>query len=435
MIVVMLPRTLSRSRHLNARLACGFLTAILLFSVAGSRCARGDVNAAERRTQNPLKQLTLEQLGNVEVTGATKERTEVRKTSAAVYVITQEDIQRSGATSIPEALRLAPGVEVARIDSNKWSIRIRGFGSRLSRDVLVLIDGRTVYTTLLAGTYWEVQNLMLQDVDHIEVVRGPGATIWGPNALNGVINIITRNSKDTQGTLVTTGGGTVNEGFVNARYGGSSGANFNYRVYAFAFDRGPEYHPDHDNYDSWRAVQSGFRMDFASNARNYFTVQGDAYDEGAGETVTATSYTPPYSQTVRGTELLSGWNVLGRWRRTDGPGQDMQAQAYFNRTARREPNPTTRSRFARTSFARCRRRPRSSAPTACPQSCSLIRKRPTARFRLSTIPRILLQRAYLLSMAESWPSTRASLPKRWRRFHNFLPGKLSGIGLEVGASS
>lgn len=313
------------------------VTATLVLFILCSRCLR--VEAAEiDRTENPLKQLSLAQLGDVRVTAATKEPTAVWKTSAAVYVITQEDIQRSGATSVPEALRLAPGVEVARIDSNKWSIGIRGFGSRLSRDVLVLIDGRSVYSTLLAGTYWEVQNLMLQDVDHIEVVRGPGAIIWGPNALNGVINIITKSSRETQGTLVSAGGGNVDEGLVNARYGGHDGANFNYRLYAFAFDRGPEYHTDHDNYDSWRAVQSGFRMDFASDARNNFTVQGDGYEEGAGETVSATSYAPPYSQILRGTELLSGWDVLGRWQRTDGPGRDMQVQAYFDRTDRREPN-------------------------------------------------------------------------------------------------
>lgn len=315
-----------------------WLAAILVICLLRPLSTCAEATEVDQNQQNPLKQLTLEQLGNVRVTTATREPTEVWKTSAAVYVITQEDIQRSGATSIPEVLRLAPGVEVARIDSNKWSIGIRGFGSRLSRDVLVLIDGRTVYTTLLAGTYWEVQNLMLQDVDHIEVVRGPGATIWGPNALNGVINIITKSSKDTQGALVNAGGGNVDEGFVNARYGGGDGANFNYRVYAFAFDRGPEFHSNGDNYDSWRAVQSGFRMDFSSNARNNFTVQGDAYDEGAGETVGATSYTPPYSQILRGTELLSGWNILGRWQRNEGAGRDMQVQAYIDRTDRREPN-------------------------------------------------------------------------------------------------
>src|SRR2546421_5675580 len=142
-----------------------------------------------------LKGLSLEQLGSIEVTTASKQPVKVSRTPAAIYVITQEDIRRSGATSIPEILRLAPGVEVARIDAVKWSIGIRGFGSRLSRAVLVVIDGRTVYSPLYAGVYWEVQDTLMEDVDRIEIIRGPGATIWGPNAVNGVINIITKSSK------------------------------------------------------------------------------------------------------------------------------------------------------------------------------------------------------------------------------------------------
>jgi iron complex outermembrane receptor protein len=287
---------------------------------------------------NPAKQLTLEQLGDVEVTTATKEPAQVWKTPAAIYVITQEDIQRSGATSIPDALRLAPGVEVARIDSNKWSIGIRGFGSRLSRDVLVLIDGRTVYTTLLAGTYWEAQNLLLADVERIEVIRGPGGTIWGPNAVNGVINIITKSSKDTHGAYVSVEGGSVDQGTVSARYGGGNGKTFDYRAYAMGFLRGPEFHSDGQNYDSWRNVQGGFRMDFSGSDRDTFTLQGDLYDEGAGETVTATTYAPPYSQTLTGTALLSGGNILGRWQRSLGEGKDFQLQGYYDRTSRREPN-------------------------------------------------------------------------------------------------
>src|SRR6476646_3060456 len=237
------------------------LPIILLFvlSAALPHLAGAQVEIADsQESSNPLKQLTLEQLGNVQITSATKEPEQVRKTSAAIYVITHDDIQRSGATTVPEALRLAPGVEVARIDSNKWSIGIRGFGSRLARDVLVLIDGRTVYTTLLAGTYWEVQNLLLEDVDRIEVIRGPGGTIWGPNAVNGVINVITRSSKDTHGGLVSAGGGSVDRGFLNARYGSGSG-NFHYRIYAMGFDRGPQFHANGDNYDEGRAAQGGFR--------------------------------------------------------------------------------------------------------------------------------------------------------------------------------
>lgn len=315
-----------------------WVASILFGLVFISAFAHATNSASDQQTERSLKSLTLEQLGNIEVTTTSKEPEQVWKTAAAIYVITQQAIQRSGVRTLPDALRLAPGVEVAQIDSNKWSVGIRGFGSRLSRDVLVMIDGRTVYNTLLAGTYWEVQNVLLADVDRIEVIRGPGATIWGPNALNGVINIITKTSKDTHGTLVEAGGGSVEEGFLNARYGGSYGNDLNYRVYGLTFDRGPEYHADHDNYDSWRALQGGFRTDFSPNTRDILTVEGDMYREGAGETVTATTYAPPYSQILRGTEFLSGGNILARWSRTQGPGKDFQVQAFYDRTDRREPN-------------------------------------------------------------------------------------------------
>jgi len=296
------------------------------------------ISADAQDSQGNLKQLSLEQLGNIEVSTASKSPKQVWDTPAAIYVITQEDIKRSGATTIPDALRLAPGVEVARIDSNKWSIGIRGFGSRLSRSVLVLIDGRNVYSTLLTGTYWEVQDTVMEDIDRIEVIRGPGGTIWGPNAVNGVINIITKSSKDTQGLLVTAGGGNVEEGLFSVRYGGSNGKGLDYRVYAKGFDRGPEEHVDAQNYDRWRAAQGGFRMDWKKSDRDSFTLQGDLYDEGAGETVNLTNYTPPYQQIVTGTELLSGGNLLGRWTRTFSEGNDVQLQVYYDRTNRREPN-------------------------------------------------------------------------------------------------
>src|ERR1700761_1762298 len=174
----------------------------------------GTTNAAA------LKTLSLEELSQIDVTTASKEPVKASQTPAAIYVITGEDIRRAGATSIPEALRLAPGVEVARIDANNWSVGIRGFGSDLTRSVLVLIDGRTVYTPLFAGTNWDVQNTNMDDIDRIEVVRGPGGNIWGPNAVDGVINIITKNSKDTQGMQVSAGGGNEEQGFLNFRYGG-----------------------------------------------------------------------------------------------------------------------------------------------------------------------------------------------------------------------
>ena len=290
------------------------------------------------QSTNPAKQLTLEELGNVEVTTVSKQPEEIWKTAAAVYVITNEDIQNSGATTIPEALRLAPGVEVAQIDSHQWSVGIRGFGSNLTRDILVLIDGRTVYTTLLAGTYWEVQNVMLQDVDRNEVIRGPGGTIWGPNAVNGVINIITKTSRDTHGELINAGGGNVDQGFFNARYGGGNGKRFDYRIYALGFDRGPEFHTDGNNFDAWRAAQGGFRADWTKSDHDSLTFQGDIYDEGAGQSVVATTYAPPYSQTIDKTAPLSGGDILGRWQRVQGEGKDIQLQAYFDRTSREQAN-------------------------------------------------------------------------------------------------
>src|SRR5713101_4679797 len=201
---------------------------------------------ATQSNQNPpanLKQLSLEQLGNVEVTTASKEPEQVWRTPAAVYVITQEDIRRSGVTSIPEALRLAPGVEVAKVDSSKWAIGIRGFATRLARSILVLIDGRSVYTPLFAGTYWEVQDTLLDDVDRIEIIRGPGGTLWGANAVNGVINIITKSARQTQGGFATGGGGTEERAFGGIRYGGRIGENLYYRGYGKGFDRDAGFNP------------------------------------------------------------------------------------------------------------------------------------------------------------------------------------------------
>jgi iron complex outermembrane receptor protein len=328
----------SRARTIKVQIHLPAPIAFLFFLCLPAGWTRAALPPDGQDSQGPLKQLSLEQLGDVEISTVSKSPEHVWDTPAAVYVITQEDIKRSGATTIPEALRLAPGVEVARIDANKWSIGIRGFGSRLSRSVLVLIDGRSVYSTLLAGTYWEVQDTVMEDIDRIEVIRGPGGTIWGPNAVNGVINIITKSSKNTQGLLVSAGGGDVEEGFLTARYGGGNANALSYRFYAKGYDRGPERHFDGQNYDRWRAAQTGFRIDWAKNDRDSFTLQGDGYDEGAGETVTLTNYVPPYSQTVTGTEQLSGGNILGRWTRTFSQGNDIQLQVYYDRTNRYEPN-------------------------------------------------------------------------------------------------
>ncbi len=301
---------------------------------AGQDAAR---TSTGQSSGSELKQLTLEELSQVEVVTPSKAPVKAFQSPVAVYVITSDAIRRSGATTIPAALRLAPGVEVARIDASKWSIGIRGFGSRFSRGVLVMIDGRTVYTPLLAGTYWEAQDTMIEDIDRIEVIRGPGATIWGPNAVNGVINIITKSSRETHGALASAGGGNEEQGFGAFRYGAGTG-NLNYRFYGKAFTRGPEFHPDNQNFDDWRGAQTGFRADWDKDSRDSFTFQGDLYKIESGQSVDAVTYAPPYTQTVDSDADVSGGNFLSRWTRTINARNTVQVQAYFDRTARYEAN-------------------------------------------------------------------------------------------------
>lgn len=317
-------------------LAC---VAILAFAALVSAATNNDLQT-DVDLDNPanLRNLTLEQLSQIEVTTPSKEATLAFRSPVAIYVITSEDIRRSGATSIPEALRLAPGVEVARIDSGRWSIGIRGFGSRLTRSVLVLIDGRTVYTTYFAGTYWEAQDTDMPDIDRIEVIRGPGGVIWGPNAVDGVINVITKSSKATEGLLVSALGGNVNLGNATVRYGGGNGSDFTYRVYAKAVAEAEEHHSDGNNYDSWRTAQTGFRMEWDEKAQGQFTLQGDGYVARVGEGAGVTSYTPPYSQVLFGNEYLSGADILGRWQRSFSTTNDIQIQAFVDRTNHRELN-------------------------------------------------------------------------------------------------
>src|SRR5580698_3916683 len=196
----------------------------LLCIFASASAVRADdassLNAANGQNANSqLKSLSLEQLGNVEVTSFNKAPTALWNTPAALYVITSEDILRSGVTTIADALRLAPGVEVGRLSSTTWAVGIRGLQNNFSKSVLVLIDGRNVYTPLFAGVYWDVQDMPLDDIDRIEVIRGPGGTIWGPNAANGVINIITKNATETHGVTANALGGTEDHTIDDLQYG------------------------------------------------------------------------------------------------------------------------------------------------------------------------------------------------------------------------
>lgn len=292
--------------------------------------AAAENSSSVQVSSGDLTTLSLEQLSDIEVTSVSKKSEKSFQAPAAVYVITQEDIRRSGVTSIPEALRLAPGVEVEQIDANNWSIGIRGFTggllSTLSRSVLVLMDGRAVYNPLFAGTYWDVQNYPLDDIDRIEVIRGPGGTLWGANAVNGVINIITKNSKDTQGGLITAGAGSVENAFGSTRYGGKIGTSGAYRVYGEYFDDGSSYHPDGDNFDAWHVGQSGFRSDWDVSKQDQLTVQGDIYRGRAGETPDSSDFTH-----------LFGGNLLSRWSRSFDSQTGFTLQAYYDDTERLMP--------------------------------------------------------------------------------------------------
>ncbi len=302
-----------------------------IFAVLGPSASR----AAD--DQRDLTSISLEELAQTKVTSVSKTEEPRFRTPAAIQVITAEDMRRSGATSIPEALRLVPGLHVARINSSQWAIGIRGFTSRLARSQLALMDGRSLYTPLFAGTYWEVQDTILEDIERVEVVRGPGGTLWGANAVNGIVNIITKEAKDTQGVFVSAGGGNEERAFVNARYGGKVGEAGHYRVYAKYFKRAAEFHADGDDFDAWHLAQGGFRTDWKLRGDDRLTVQGDLYSGRTGERTTLSYYDPPYSRIVESQGQLSGGNLTARW---DHPmkGSAVTVLAYYDRTRRVEPN-------------------------------------------------------------------------------------------------
>jgi iron complex outermembrane recepter protein len=319
---------------------------LFIFSVALFGFAPLGTGWAQSQT-NPLKGLSLEQLSNIEVTTQSKEPEQLWSTPAAVYVISQEDIRRSGYTDIPDLLRLAPGVEVSRIDSRQWAVGIRGFGDQFSKSVLVLIDGRSVYTPFFAGVLWDIQNVLLEDIDRIEVIRGPGGTVWGSNAVNGVINIITKSASDTHGGLVSLASGNFEHGTGEFRYGGSRG-KMDYRAYGLAFARGEEFHPGPAQRDGWELGQAGFRADWKlagqnanidganpDSVQNSFTLQGDLFNGYAEHRVPVTSFEPPSVTNVDDTQPQSGGNLMARWRHVISNTSDILVQSYFDRTSLR----------------------------------------------------------------------------------------------------
>jgi iron complex outermembrane receptor protein len=293
------------------------------------------VELEPKATASNLIELSLEELMEIEVTSPGKKIQKLSDVPAAVYVISQDDMRRSGATSIPEALRLAPGVQVARIDANKWAISVRGFDDRYANKLLVLIDGRTVYTPSFSGVFWDIQDTMIEDIDRIEVIRGPGAALWGANAVNGVINIITRRAEETQGGLISAGGGTEERGFGGLRYGLKVGKDAFARGYIKYFNRdGGVDGSGGDTGDDWDALRGGFRLDWQGLGGDSLTVQGDLYDGSYGSTGDVPLLVPPYSRKTDDNGWNFGGNLLSRWERVLSPTSDLALQAYYQRDER-----------------------------------------------------------------------------------------------------
>lgn len=288
--------------------------------------------------QKDVTELDMADLLQMQVTSVSKKAQALSDAPAAVFVITNEDIKRSGVTSVPEALRMAPGVDVARINSSNWAITARGFNGRFANKLLVLVDGRTVYSPAFAGVYWDAQDVLLEDVDRIEVIRGPGATLWGANAVNGVINIISKRTKDTQGGLLTAGGGTVETGFGALRYGKKLSKDSYGRVYVKGFQRAhfPTANGANNDGDGWDKQQGGFRVDSRLSSQDEVTVQGDLYRTDTAQDLMIPSLTPPFQQTFNNRVANAGWNLISRLRHAFSTTANYSLQFYYDHTQRDE---------------------------------------------------------------------------------------------------
>ncbi len=283
-----------------------------------------------------LTQLSIEELMEVQIVTASKKAQSLRDVPASVYVITADDIHRMGATSIPDVLRLVPGVSVGVIDASKWAVAVRGFNGRYSNKLLVLIDGRSIYTPFFAGVYWDAQPpLLMDDIERIEVIRGPGASLWGANAVNGVINIITKSAKNTQGTVWVAGGGGEEKAFGGLRVGGQIGENAFYRV-TTQYQERDNLLQDRDfvpNNDAWQMRRSGFRVDWNRSDTESITLHGEAYTGRAGQRLRLPDPASAGAVMVDDRYTITGYYLMGTWNRQRGRITDT-LHVYFDHTGR-----------------------------------------------------------------------------------------------------
>jgi iron complex outermembrane receptor protein len=317
-------------------LKCGILRFLTRGYLSLAAAVLMTIPAWSQETSKDLGDKSIEDLMNIEVTSVSKKEQKLSRTAAAIFVITQEDIRRSGATNIPDLLRMVPGLDVAQVNGSTWAISSRGFNDEFANKLLVLIDGRTVYSPLFSGVFWDVQQVPMETIDRIEVIRGPGAAVWGANAVNGVINITTKKAADTQGGLISGGGGTYEQGIGTALFGGKLGSDTYYRASMNALDQnhliGLAGQSGQDDLDMYR---TGFRVDSKLGAKDSMTVEGDAYKGSEGEIVPAvTSFQPPQPQVLDLRQEFGGWDILTRWDRAISPNSQTTLQVYFDRTNR-----------------------------------------------------------------------------------------------------
>jgi len=322
--------------------------AIALLLLLAGPFAQGNPPQASTAQQPDLTQVSIENLMNIEVTSVSKKEQKLSQVAAAIFVITQEDIRRSGATSIPDLLRMVPGLDIAQINGSTWAIGSRGFNEQFSNKILLMVDGRTAYSPTFSGVFWDTLDLPLADIDRIEVIRGPGGTIWGANAVTSVINIFTKKASETAGVLVEAGGGNLQQGFGMAQYGGKLGKATDFRVYTKYFDQGPLLDPNGRNgADGWHRMREGFRTDSTLSPKDSLTVEGDLSTGREGEygfelpAVTSPGFIPVAEQI----DLANG-SLESIWNHKYSERSDSTLQLSYDQHRRDDPlNPEIRNTF------------------------------------------------------------------------------------------
>jgi iron complex outermembrane receptor protein len=310
--------------------------------------APGNPPQASPSQQPDLTQVSIENLMNIEVTSVSKKEQKLSQVAAAIFVITQEDIRRSGATSIPDLLRMVPGLDVAQINGSTWAIGSRGFNTQFANKLLVMVDGRTVYSPTFSGVFWDTMDLPLSDIDRIEVIRGPGGPIWGANAVTGVINIFTKKAADTAGTLIEAGGGNFQQGFGMVQHGGKLGRETDYRVYSKYFNQDQMLDPNgQSGADGWHRLREGFRTDSTLSPKDSLTVEGDLSTGREGEYgFELPAVTSPGFIAVAEQINLANGSLESIWNHKYSERSDSTLQLSYDQHRRDDPlNPEIRNTF------------------------------------------------------------------------------------------